>query len=74
MEAVVQWESLAWVFVEHGRGQFVRTRIPTAHPVPGGWLVPADVAAGSRVVVGGAEALLSEEFRARITVGEEVGE
>ncbi len=72
--AVVQWESLAWVFVQHGRGHFVRTRVPTDHPTPGGWLVRDGVTARDTVVVRGAEQLLSEEFRARITVGEEVGE
>ncbi|MEP6571304.1 MAG: hypothetical protein ABJD11_01370 [Gemmatimonadota bacterium] len=72
--AVVQWEGLAWAFVQRGTGRYVRTRIATEHPVGGGWLVDSEIALGDTVVTRGAEQLLSEEFRARITVGEEVGE
>ncbi len=72
--AVVQWDALAWVYVERAPGRFVRVRVPTTHPVAGGWLVAAGLAPGDRVVSTGAGQLLSEEFRARITVGEEVGE
>lgn len=84
-EAVVQWEGLAWVYVQHsaalraGRSperQYVRVRIDTSHPVDGGWLVPVvpeGVGASDTVVVSGAQQLLSEEFRARIQVGEESG-
>lgn len=72
--AVVQWDALAWAFVERAPGQFVRVRVPTTTPVPGGWLVDEGVRTGERVVVTGAGLLLSEEFRARIVVGEEVGE
>jgi len=72
--AVVQWDALAWCYVERAPGQYVRVRVGTEHPVPGGWLVEQGVAPGERVVVTGAGLLLSEEFRARIVVGEEVGE
>lgn len=73
-EAVVQWEALAWVYLEAAPGSFTRVRVPTDHPVPGGWRVTTGLAPGDRVVVRGAGQLLSEEFRARIIVGEEVGE
>jgi biotin carboxyl carrier protein len=72
--AVVQWEGLAWVYVEHGVRRFARIRLATDRPVPGGFLVAGAVAAGDTVVVQGAEQLLSEEFRARVTVGDEPGE
>ncbi len=72
--AVVQWEALTWVYVERAPGSYQRIRIPSDHPVAGGFLVTAGLAPGERVVIEGAEQLLSEEFRARITVGEEVGE
>ena len=72
--AVVQWEGLAWVFVEHGAGHFGRVRVTTDRPVPGGFLAERGLAAGDTVVVQGAEQLLSEEFRARVTVGDEPGE
>lgn len=72
--AVVQWDALAWVYQVREPGRYVRVRVPTEHPVPGGWLVPGGFAAGDSVVIRGAGQLLSEEFRARIVVGEEVGE
>jgi biotin carboxyl carrier protein len=72
--AVVQWEGLAWVFVERGAGRFGRVRAPTDRPVAGGFLASAGLLAGDTVVVEGAEQLLSEEFRARVTVGDEPGE
>jgi hypothetical protein len=42
--------------------------------VSGGWVASEPFAAGDSVVVRGAEELLSEEFRARVTVGDESGE
>jgi hypothetical protein len=72
--AVVQWEGLAWAYLQRAPGRFERVRVPTDRPAPGGWLVGAPLAAGDSVVVRGAEELLSEEFRARVTVGDESGE
>jgi hypothetical protein len=62
------------VFVERGAGRFGRVRAPTDRPVAGGFLASAGLLAGDTVVVEGAEQLLSEEFRARVTVGDEPGE
>jgi biotin carboxyl carrier protein len=72
--AVVQWDGLAWVYLERQPGRFVRVRLDTRHPVRGGWLDAGGLKPGNRVVTTGAGQLLSEEFRARIVVGEEVGE
>ncbi len=70
---VVQWEGLAWVYLEQEPGKYLRTAVSTGRPVPGGWIV-SSLKPGDRVVTQGAGQLLSEEFRAGITVGEEVGE
>jgi biotin carboxyl carrier protein len=72
--AVVQWDALAWAYLERSPGRYVRIRVPTDRPVPSGWLVSEGFDPGGRVVTTGAGQLLSEEFRARIVVGEEVGE
>ena len=72
--AVVQWEGLAWAYLRRGRGEFARVRVPTDQPVTGGWLVGEPLEPGDSVVVRGVQELLSEEFRARVTVGEESGE
>jgi len=71
--AVVQWEGLTWAFVASGGG-FRRVRVPIDRPASGGFLVGAGLTAGDTVVIEGAEQLLSEEFRARVTVGDEPGE
>ncbi|MEO8634850.1 MAG: HlyD family efflux transporter periplasmic adaptor subunit [Gemmatimonadales bacterium] len=72
--AVVQWDGLTWAFVERAPGHYVRLQVPSDAPVPGGWLVERGFADGASVVTVAAGQLLAEEFRARITVGEEVGE
>jgi hypothetical protein len=72
--AVVQWQGLTWTYLQRGKGRFARIPVPTDRPIAGGWIAGAPFAPGDTVVVTGAEQLLSEEFRARVTVGEEVGE
>jgi biotin carboxyl carrier protein len=72
--AVVQWEGLVWAYVQREPGQFVRRRVPTDRPADGGFVVGSTWTARDSVVVSGAEQLLSEEFRARVTVGDEQGE
>lgn len=72
--AVVQWDALTWVYVERDAGRFLRVPLATDRPVAGGWLVSSGLRPGDRIVVRAAGQLLSEEFRSRITVGQEVGE
>ena len=72
--AVVQWEGLAWAYLRSAPGEYARVPVATDQPAPGGWVVGRPLAAGDSVVVTGAQELLSEEFRARVTVGEESGE
>jgi multidrug efflux pump subunit AcrA (membrane-fusion protein) len=72
--ALVQWEGLVWAYVQREPGRFARRRVPTDRPAGGGFLAGTGWAAGDSVVVAGAEQLLSEEFRARVTVGDEQGE
>lgn len=72
--AVVQWEGLAWAYRARRADQFERVRVATDRPGAGGWVVDGPLTAGDSVVVRGAEELLSEEFRARVTVGDESGE
>jgi hypothetical protein len=72
--AVVQWGGLAWAYLRRGPGEFARVAVSTDQPAPGGWVAGPPLAPGDSVVVTGAQELLSEEFRARVTVGEESGE
>jgi hypothetical protein len=72
--AVLQWEGLAWAYLRRGPGEYARVRVATDQPAPGGWVAGPPLAPGDSVVVTGAQELLSEEFRSRVTVGEESGE
>jgi hypothetical protein len=72
--AVVQWEGLTWAYRTEGDGRFERRPVPVDRPVPNGWVVTGSLAPGDTVVVTGAQELLSEEFRAGVTVGDESGE
>jgi hypothetical protein len=74
--AVVQWDGLMWVFRRHGPGQYARVHVGSAQPVAGGWLASAGtgLSPGDTVVVRGAQVLLSEEFKSRVRVGDEVAE
>jgi hypothetical protein len=72
--AVVQWEGFAWAYIQRGPGQYARVRVPTDRPAAGGWIAGPPLAPGDTVVITGVQELLSEEFRARVTVGEESGE
>ncbi len=72
--AVVQWEGLAWAYRARGDGRFERRPVPVDRPVPNGWVVTGGLAPGDTIVVTGAQELLSEEFRAGVTVGDESGE
>ena len=72
-DAVVQWDGLAWAYRRRS-GRYERVAVPTDRPVPGGWLAARSLEPGDTVVVTGAQELLSEEFRARVSVGEESGE
>jgi hypothetical protein len=78
-DAVVQWEGLSWVYARHAAAAdarapghaYVRVRVDTSRPVDGGWLAPVagGLRSGDVLVVRGAQQLLSEEFRARVQVG-----
>ncbi len=72
--AVVQWEGFAWAYVQRAPGEFARLRVPTTQPAEGGWIAGEPLALGDTIVVTGVQELLSEEFRARVSVGEESGE
>jgi uncharacterized protein YukE len=64
--AVVWWQGAAWVYVQTAAGEFVRRAVDTRDPIPGGFFVIHGFSPGERVVRGGAQALLTEEFRSQI--------
>jgi HlyD family secretion protein len=64
--AIVRVEGQAYVFVQTAAEEFVRRPISLDQPTEAGYLAAASVAAGDRIVVQGAQMLLSEEFKSRI--------
>ena len=67
--AVVHSDGRAWIYVQTGDTTFARREISLDHPVAGGWFVTNGVAPGDKVVVTGAQTLLSEERKTEIKVG-----
>ncbi len=68
--AVVHQSGQTWVYVQTGANEFARRRVNLEEPGADGWFTRS-LAAGTRVATTGAQALLSEEFKAQIQVGEE---
>ena len=66
--AVVWWQGRAWSYIERTPGKFTRRKVPTSNPLPEGWFVIEGYRAGEKVVISGAQMLLSEEFRSQIQV------
>ncbi|MHB8383103.1 MAG: hypothetical protein ACYDC3_12290 [Candidatus Binataceae bacterium] len=65
---VVRAGDSAFAYVQTAPTKFERRAIPTRDSVAGGWFVKDGFAAGDRVVVTAAQALLSEEFKSQIQV------
>ncbi len=64
--AVVWSQGTAWCYVEESPGKFVRTSVQTSEPVANGFFQAEGIFSGARVVIKGAQTLLSEEFRSQI--------
>jgi hypothetical protein len=60
--AVLWWEGKAWAYVQTEEDRFMRREVSVESPQEGGWFVTAGFAAGEKVVVSGAQMLLSQEF------------
>jgi multidrug efflux system membrane fusion protein len=64
--AVIRSDARAWIYVQTGGTGFARREIKPDFPAPGGWFLTNGVAPGDKVVVTGAQTLLSEERKSRI--------
>ncbi|HET6202012.1 MAG TPA: hypothetical protein VFI25_04320 [Planctomycetota bacterium] len=63
--AVVRSDGRAWAYVRTAEARFTRREVALDAPVEEGWFVESTLAPGDAAVVSGAQALLSEEARAR---------
>lgn len=75
--AVVWWEGKAWAYVQLSPDQFSRREVPTQFSINEGWFAPVTTQGnpvfrpGEKLVIDGAQQVLSEEFRSQTqTVGE----
>lgn len=62
-EAVVRSKGRAYVYVATAPDEFARRAIVTDTPIGSGWLIRQGLAPGTRVVVRGAQLLLSQELK-----------
>jgi hypothetical protein len=60
--AVLRYEGRGWVYVQAGTNQFVRAEIPLDRLTAGGWFVAGNLSATNRIVVTGAQTVLSAEL------------
>jgi hypothetical protein len=73
LSAVVWLRGKPWIYVQVNPDRFARREVSTDQPVVDGWFQPQGFSPGETFVAKGPQALLSEEFRAQISVGEEGG-
>ena len=67
-DAIVWWEDRAWAYRQLAPGRFERVMVATGRPAAAGGYVVTTLPTGARIVVRGAQALLSQEFRAQLHV------
>ena len=66
--AIVRTENRAWAYVQIAPTRFERRQLALTSLAARGWFVTAGFTGGDRVVVTGAQALLSEELKSQIQV------
>ncbi|MEO6993096.1 MAG: hypothetical protein ABI273_05685 [Lacunisphaera sp.] len=66
--AVIWLQGKPWVYVELKPDRFARREVSTVQAAPDGWFQSPNFAGADKVVIAGAQILLSEEFRAQIAV------
>jgi RND family efflux transporter MFP subunit len=64
--AIVRTGGQAFAYVQVADGQFVRKSVPLDQPTVDGYVTTTGFAAGDRIVVQGAQMLLTEEFKSRL--------
>jgi hypothetical protein len=64
--AVVRFAGKEWIYLTLARDRFGRREIVSAELTAEGYFVTEDLAPGTRIVVTGAQTLLSEELKAQI--------
>jgi len=68
--AVVRSDGRAWIYLQTGETNFAQREISLDHPAAGGWFATNHVAPGDKLVVTGAQMLLSEAHKSEIHMGD----
>lgn len=68
--AIVRFNGRPWIYVQTGAETFARHGIFEGQPLGDGWFMADGLKPGERVVVRGAQMLLSEEQKSRIRMGD----
>jgi len=68
--AVIRSNGQPWIYLQTAEDTFVRREISLETPLDDGWFATQGLKAGDRVVVGGAQLLLSEEQKSQIKMGD----
>ena len=63
--AIVRHEGEAFIYLETKAGEFTKKEIELEHATPGGWFVHEGLKAGEKIVITGAQQLLSEESKGK---------
>ena len=71
--AIVRLAGKSYVYIQTMANEFVRKEVTLDQPTDDGYLSTRTVAAGDRVVVQGAQLLLSEEFKSQLAGGPDKG-
>lgn len=66
-DAIVWYGGKAWIYHKQADDRFVRRQVSTEREAGEGWFNSGSLQAGDEVVTGGAQLLLSEEFKYQIT-------
>jgi hypothetical protein len=69
--AIIRHEGKTFAYVQVSSDQFVRKEMPVTEPVAGGYFTVLGFAPGDRIVIVGAQLLLSEEFKAQTQIERE---
>jgi multidrug efflux pump subunit AcrA (membrane-fusion protein) len=66
LSAVIRFAGKAWAYAQIGAEKFARRDVALDRPTAEGWFIASGFAPGDRVVVGGAQMLLSEELKSQV--------
>ncbi len=68
--AVTRFNGKPWIYLQTGEDTFLRREISLERPLAEGWFAAQGIKPGDRVVMGGAQLLLSEEQKYQIHMGD----